>query len=156
MWLLVRKILPVLLVALYFLSPIDLIPDFFVGLGWIDDLLLVGLLIWFLSGRSLPLFARFGSLYGRKGGREQGTWQRSSDSSTGRYDDRPSEDDPYAVLGLRPGATNEQIKEAYRLAAVRYHPDKVSHLGKEFQELAHQRFVAIQEAYERLNQTRRS
>jgi DnaJ-class molecular chaperone len=30
----------------------------------------------------------------------------------------------------------------------RYHPDKVAHLGKEFQELAHKKLLAIQRAYE--------
>jgi len=30
----------------------------------------------------------------------------------------------------------------------KYHPDKVTHLGKEFQELAHRKLVAIQRAYE--------
>ncbi len=30
-------------VAIYLFSPIDIIPDFLVGLGWIDDVLLVSL-----------------------------------------------------------------------------------------------------------------
>ncbi|MFW6334535.1 MAG: J domain-containing protein, partial [Desulfosalsimonas sp.] len=37
-----------------------------------------------------------------------------------------------------------------RKLAQQYHPDKVSHLGKEFQELAARKFVEIQEAYETL------
>lgn len=32
--------------------------------------------------------------------------------------------DPYAVLGIEPGASAQQIKKAYRRAALRYHPDR--------------------------------
>jgi len=31
--------------ALYFISPIDLIPDFFLGIGFLDDLTVIGLVI---------------------------------------------------------------------------------------------------------------
>jgi DnaJ-class molecular chaperone len=34
-----------------------------------------------------------------------------------------NEDSPYTILGLRFGATKEQIKQAYRKLAVKYHPD---------------------------------
>lgn len=32
-------------------------------------------------------------------------------------------DDPYAVLGLTPSATDEEVKKAYRTLAKKYHPD---------------------------------
>jgi len=155
MWLLLRRILPLLVVAAYFLSPIDVIPDFLVGLGWLDDLILIGLLIWFLSGRSIPLFARFGfPPGGTQRAHERSSRRTSGSSRTQQYDDR-SLNDPYSVLGIKRGASVEEIREAYRIAAAKYHPDKVSHLGEEFQELAHQRFVAIQQAYERLMKSHR-
>ena len=34
-----------------------------------------------------------------------------------------TERDPYRVLGLRPGATAEEMKRAYRILAKKYHPD---------------------------------
>ncbi len=32
-------------------------------------------------------------------------------------------DDPYKVLGLKPGASDEEVKRAYRALAKKYHPD---------------------------------
>lgn len=154
MWGLLRRILPILFVAIYLVSPFDLVPDFLVGPGWIDDLILVGLLIWFLSGRSLPFFSRFGSPYGTSHGGYGGASRRSAGSSTSQSRGDRTGQDPYTILGVRPGATAKEIREAYRAAAAKYHPDKVSHLGKEFQELAHRKFVAIQEAYDRLRRDR--
>ena len=31
--------------------------------------------------------------------------------------------DPYSVLGLRPGASDEEVKKAYKSLAKKYHPD---------------------------------
>lgn len=57
---------------------------------------------------------------------------------------------PYTVLGLEPSASQEEIKRAYREMANRYHPDKVSHKGKDEVELAHDKFLEIQAAYQEL------
>jgi curved DNA-binding protein CbpA len=58
--------------------------------------------------------------------------------------------DYYAILGVTPTATLEEIEAAYRQKAKQYHPDKVSHLGPEFQELAERKMKEINEAYEAL------
>jgi len=42
------------LIVLYVISPIDLIPDFIPGIGWIDDAVLVPLAIRFLLNRLPP------------------------------------------------------------------------------------------------------
>ena len=57
---------------------------------------------------------------------------------------------PYAVLGIAPDASPEEIKKAYKELAGKYHPDKVHHLGDDFQALAEKRFKEIQEAYHKL------
>jgi hypothetical protein len=49
--------------------------------------------------------------------------------------------DPYTTLGLRPGASLDEVKQAYRRLAKRYHPDAA---GGE----ATADFLAIQAAYE--------
>ncbi len=61
----------------------------------------------------------------------------------------PPEPDPFAVLGLQPGAAEAEIKKAFRALIVQYHPDKVAHLAPEFRELAEQRTRALTEAYEK-------
>jgi DnaJ like chaperone protein len=60
------------------------------------------------------------------------------------------ERNPYAVLGVQPGSPPEEIQRAYRELAARYHPDKVSHLGEEFIQLATRKFAEIQNAYDLL------
>lgn len=54
----------------------------------------------------------------------------------------------YAVLGLEPGADMEAIKKAYRNLSMTYHPDKVSHLGEEFRNVAEEKMKEINAAYD--------
>lgn len=56
----------------------------------------------------------------------------------------------YKILEIEPGAGVSEIKKAYRRMAVKYHPDKVSHLGKDFQKAAKEKFQKVNEAYESL------
>jgi len=54
----------------------------------------------------------------------------------------------YAVLGLEPGADMETIKKSYRQLSMKYHPDKVSHLGDEFKTVAEEKMKEINAAYD--------
>ncbi len=54
----------------------------------------------------------------------------------------------YAVLGLEPGADKETIKKAYRKLSMKYHPDKVRHLGEEFRAVAEEKMKEINAAYD--------
>ena len=60
----------------------------------------------------------------------------------------------YRVLGIEPTATEEEIKKAYRQMAIRYHPDKVSQMGEEYQKGAKEKFQKVQEAYENIKKAR--
>ncbi len=62
--------------------------------------------------------------------------------------------DHYTVLGVDSSASNEELKNAYRHLAKQYHPDKVSHLGGELVEFAHQKFLEISESYQALRTQR--
>jgi curved DNA-binding protein CbpA len=53
----------------------------------------------------------------------------------------------YELLDLPPTASSDDIKKAFRQQIARYHPDKVQHLGKEFQDMAADRAAELTEAY---------
>jgi len=63
--------------------------------------------------------------------------------------------DYYTILEITPDATNEEVKAAYREMVKKYHPDRVSHLGKEFADLAHKKFQYVQEAYQAIVRERK-
>jgi curved DNA-binding protein CbpA len=52
--------------------------------------------------------------------------------------------DPYKILGIKPQASPQEIRRAYRSLAKKYHPDKNKDAG------AQEKFLAIQSAYEQL------
>ena len=53
----------------------------------------------------------------------------------------------YDLIGIQPAAEADEVKRAFRREIARYHPDKVHHLGVEFQEIAAARAAALTEAY---------
>ncbi len=63
---------------------------------------------------------------------------------------RPAASTAYRILELEPNATDDEVKKAYRRMAMKHHPDKVLHLGEEFQKAAAEKFRKVQEAYERI------
>ena len=130
----------IILALLYVISKFDLIPDFFTGWGWIDDIIVLVLLYRYLVKKYRR--PRPGAGQHQQGEEQQGTRQDEPDSGAPKS--------PYTVLGVSPGASREEIHAAYRKLANQYHPDKVAHLGKEFQDLAEQRFKEIQQAYQTL------
>ena len=66
----------------------------------------------------------------------------------------PDTDNAYKILEVQATSTDEEIKKAYRRLAVMHHPDKVHHLGEEFQRSAQEKFKAINEAYEQIKKQR--
>jgi len=53
-------------------------------------------------------------------------------------------------MGLSEAAGEQEIRAAYRSQLAKYHPDKVTHLGGEFYELASIRSKEIIQAYDYL------
>jgi curved DNA-binding protein CbpA len=61
----------------------------------------------------------------------------------------------YELLEIPPTSSNEEIKRAFRVQIARYHPDKVQHLGTEFQAMASDRATELTEAYRILSDEER-
>jgi hypothetical protein len=122
------------LAVLYILLPYDLVPDTLPLRGWIDDILAGILLYRYLSRSNRP----------RPADPSGGGPQREPPPAGDGGEQAP----PHEVLGVAPDAGPDEIRAAFRRLAGRYHPDKVSHLGPEFQALAEKRFKQILRAQE--------
>lgn len=149
------KILLIVLAILYGLSPYDILPDFLIGWGWLDDLIIFGLLaryLYLLKKKKNSFRYRYQQHYQTyKNGTRQGFSDKKSYAHRQADKDETYKKDAYTVLGVERNASTEEIKKAYRQLVNRYHPDKVAHLGDEFKELAEKRFKEIQQAYQELN-----
>ena len=138
-----------LLMILYVVSPIDLVPESLVGpIGWLEDAITVGLLYWYFIYRPAKMKSQFKQTYYGRGEGTRGAYQENQQRA--QAEQRFSRHDPYDVLGVPRGASQDEIRRAYRKLVVKYHPDKVDHLGDEFKVLAEKKFKQIQEAYQEL------
>ena len=57
----------------------------------------------------------------------------------------------YELLDVAADAPIDEIKRAFRREIAKYHPDKVQHLGAEFQEIAASKAAALTQAYQALS-----
>ncbi len=153
----------------------DLLPELFIPfLGWIDDGLIIGVLYYLLRYNRLPdvaflkNFNRRGkttrSGMGRKWKKEDDFnrhYRQNSSSADGSENSNnfrsPSSGSrnnrvkpPHEILGVKSDASKSEIKQAYKEAVKKYHPDKLSHLGEEFAHLANEKFLELQKAYDTL------
>lgn len=56
----------------------------------------------------------------------------------------------YELLEVAPNASADEIKRSFRRVIAKYHPDKVQHLGNEFQEIAAIKAAELTQAYKAL------
>jgi uncharacterized membrane protein YkvA (DUF1232 family) len=119
-----------LLALLYAGSPVDVVPDF-LPFGFIDDLIvLITAFLWIRQRlEKIP--------------EVEERHERPAASAEKR-----EAWDPYAVLGIRRGASREEVAQAYREQMKLYHPDRVAELGEDLQRVAHQKSIEIQRAYQ--------
>jgi DnaJ like chaperone protein len=66
----------------------------------------------------------------------------------------PETDSSFKILEIERSATNDEVKKAYRKMAMKYHPDKVSHLGEDYKKAADEKFKKVNEAYEKIKKER--
>ncbi|MDP4152266.1 MAG: DnaJ domain-containing protein [Bacillota bacterium] len=62
--------------------------------------------------------------------------------------------DPYSVLGVSPSASDEEIRNAYRELAKKYHPD--NYAGNPLADLANEKMKEVNEAYDEIMNKRAS
>ena len=91
-------------------------------------------------------FGGQGSTYGNSSGgyRQGGSYQRTTNSYTNnrsRY---------YRILGVKDGASQEEIKKAYRQLAKEHHPDKFVNASDSEKKYHESKMKEINEAYENL------
>ncbi|MGD9782076.1 MAG: TerB family tellurite resistance protein [Kiritimatiellia bacterium] len=60
----------------------------------------------------------------------------------------------YRVLEVAPTASDDEVRRAYRRMSMKHHPDKVAHLGAEFQKTATEKFQRVNAAYAAIKKAR--
>lgn len=118
---------------LYLIIPWDF--DFIPVAGRLDDLLV--LLLAFNYAWKMKKSSPAGTAGGAEAGDEGDTVAEE-------------ETDPYRLLGVKRGASEEEVRKAYRDLLARYHPDRLHHLGEEFRLMAARKTVALNRAYDEI------
>lgn len=126
----------------YVVSIIDVIP-----ISFLDDLVVIIAMVWFFTSWLPKNRHRIYWFSPKTQARPQADQEGAAGPAEGA---QKGEFDPFEVLNVSPGASPEEVKTAYREMLSKYHPDKVSHLGDEFQKIAHDKALDIQKAYETL------
>ena len=77
--------------------------------------------------------------------------QQSTSQNTTQSKPQPDNRTHQEILGLNtPGFTKAELKQAYKRASAKYHPDKHAHMPQEFQDQASEEFKKVQRAYKLL------
>jgi uncharacterized membrane protein YkvA (DUF1232 family) len=143
----------------YLISPVDIIPDLLLPyIGWIDDGVVLGTLVYLIRYGRLPNF-----FFKKQAPFKQPSDWKTTDFASNKKSSRTNRASngkqqasqqvpktPYDILGVHPNASKKDIQAAYKQAIKKYHPDKLSHLGEEFSNLANKKFIEIQTAYDTL------
>lgn len=61
----------------------------------------------------------------------------------------------YKILEIEQSATDDEVKKAYRRMAMKYHPDKLTHMGEDFQKAGQDKFRMVNEAYQAIKKERK-
>lgn len=130
------KFLLIVVAVLYFVSPIDALPDLVGPLGRIDDLIVLGLLLW--------------QSYRQGKAPSEPQNQNNKRASAQATDNFSGIRTPREIFGLNSTASKEEIDARFKELMKQYHPDRVAHLGEDLKKLAHEKTLQIQRAYEEL------
>ena len=137
----------------YFILPLDAIPDLIPAAGFADDLAVLLIATASVLAHVKPEHRRrAGELMDwerSRGKRESGGGSSRQEQGPRTFASETEKESHYKrTLDLAGEITPSALKERYRELAHKYHPDKVRHLGVEFQEMAGQKLKEINTAYE--------
>ncbi|MDR3047457.1 MAG: DnaJ domain-containing protein [Bacteroidales bacterium] len=110
----------------------------------------------FESIKAMYVMFNTGAGFGYGNGYGQGYGGYSQHSSSGNYNtfNNYSLENDYKILEVPSTATDEEVKKAYRSLAMKFHPDRVTHLGEEIRKDAEEKFTKLNQAYERIKKSR--
>ena len=95
--------------------------------------------------------ADFDEFFRKNGGQNSGHYQRTgggyAGNNFGGFEDTTKY---YNLLGINKGATQEEVKKAYREMARKHHPDKYATADDDVKDYHEKKFKEINEAYEKL------
>ena len=131
-----------ILAIVYFVFPLDLIPDIFGPFGRLDDLVIFILAIYRVVKDRQRRAAE---------NRAEATGSETHRTQAQSTDKTKSPADPYHVFKLPRGASRSEIDARYKELAKDYHPDRVAHLGEDLRKVAHEKMIEIQKAYDTLS-----
>ena len=60
----------------------------------------------------------------------------------------------FSILELDQNATNDEVKKAHRKMVIKYHPDKLQGVSEDIIKLAEEKFLLVQQAYEKIMKSR--
>lgn len=66
----------------------------------------------------------------------------------------PSLANCYRTLGVESNISDNELKKTYRKLAIKFHPDKVAHLGEDHVQTAEDKFQKVQQAYDLIKENR--
>lgn len=123
----------------YIISPLDAHPLFF------DDLIATAVLfyLWFRKANQ------------RNAGRRPAAGGYSREDISNRTGSNLSIAEAYDLLGVKPGASVEEVKKAYIEKISGSHPDKVHHLSEELKEKAKEITLKLNNAYDIIKKTKK-
>ena len=115
-----------------------------------------GALLGFLLGSFIdsmisPPTIRF-RVYTNYTNANQQQWGSGPSGSYSYYD--PKLDEAYRTLGINESASDDEVRQAYRRLALKYHPDRIASQGEEARLAAERFFQQINQAKERIFKAR--
>ncbi len=134
--------------------------------GMLEDVLAALFQIARADGKLVNAELTFLQQVHRRFGLDTAAWERARDGAAaegagaaggGRAAPRPSGPDPYMVLGVKPDASDEQVRAAWRKLMRENHPDSLASRGvpQEFVKRATAKVAEINAAWDRIKRDRK-